>query len=62
MVRRDVGLAIFDMREAGVGDGVAVAEPVLVRELVDYLIEIPALAKGVCGLSGYEVQLARLWG
>lgn len=61
MVGADVRLAIFNMGKAWVGNGVGIAEAVLICELIDDFIEVPALAENAGGLFGDVAQLARLW-
>jgi hypothetical protein len=61
MVWADICLSIFDVGKARVGNGVAVAETILVGEFVHDFVEIPALAQYFGGLPAHVVELARLW-
>jgi hypothetical protein len=61
VVGADVCLAIFDMGEAWVGDGVGITEAVLIRELIDDFVKVPALTKHSGGLFGDVAELAWLW-
>ena len=62
MVGIEIGLAIFDMRKLGVRDGITIAKPVLIRELVHDFVEIPALPDDLRRRAADQVQLARLRG
>jgi hypothetical protein len=56
----DVCLSVFYVWEARVCYGVAIAETILVGELVDDFVKIPALTYDVRGLPAHAVELARL--